>query len=119
MNSKLRALLLVAGLVSLTSCYVYDPYYHGYVVPGQSTAQTYDRAWGAAAGALHDQGVQITSEDRAGGLIQGRRGGMTVTARVITQADGRVRVEFNTAGASEDPGLPGRVSEAYERRMGR
>jgi len=37
-----------------------------------------------------------------------------------TQADGSVRVEFNTAGAtSRDPDLINRVSRSYDRRMGR
>ena len=41
-------------------------------------------------------------------------------SRVLTQADGKVRVEFNAGGAlSEDPGLPDRISRAYDARMGR
>jgi len=43
-----------------------------------------------------------------------------VTANVRTQADGSVRVEFNTAGeTSRDPDLINRVSRSYDRRMGR
>jgi hypothetical protein len=53
-------------------------------------------------------------------MIDGRRGGINVKARLMTQADGAVRVEFNASGAmSEDPSLPDRISRAYDARMGR
>ena len=43
-----------------------------------------------------------------------------MTAGVRTQADGSVRVEFNTAGATgQDPQLIERISRSYDRRMGR
>jgi GH25 family lysozyme M1 (1,4-beta-N-acetylmuramidase) len=64
--------------------------------------------------------VQITSEDRANGVIRGRRGRIDVSANVRTQADGSVRVQFNTAGATaQDPTLIDRISRAYDQRMGR
>ena len=114
-------MLLAAAIVgtTLAGCYVYDPYYpYGYY-PGQSIPATYDRAWNAAVGALWDQGVEMTVQDRAGGVIEGRRGQQTVRGRVVTQADGRVRVEFNVGGVAEDPGLPERLSRSYDARMGR
>ena len=50
----------------------------------------------------------------------GRRGGIDLTATVRTQADGSVRVEFATSGATEqDPQLIERVSRSYDARMGR
>ena len=102
--------------IPLSSCYVYDPYYpYGY--PAGPAA--YDRSWNAALGALRDEGVQISREDRTGGLIEGQRGPVGVKARVMTQGDGRVRVEFNTSNTSQDPGLPDRISRAYDARMGR
>ena len=114
---KLLAAFLLA-LAPLAGCVVYDPYYPYYGAPGGPSA--FDRSWSAAVGAMHDQGVQIGVEDRANGVIEGRRGGLTVAARVATQADGRVRVEFNTRGQlSEDPGLSDRVSRSYDARMGR
>jgi hypothetical protein len=121
MNAKLRSVVLVAGLCTLGGCYVYDPYYpYGHPPPGASPAATYDRAWNAALGAMRDQGVDIAGEDRSNGVIDGRRGGVNVRSRVVTQADGRVRVEFNMSGAmSEDPGLADRISRAYDARMGR
>jgi len=107
------ALCLVAAL---PGCVVYD-----YPPPGYTTTAPgpgpYERAWNNALGALVDQGVNVTTQDRAGGLIQGNRGNIRVTARLITQADGAVRVEFNTNGAlSEDPGLPERISRSYDAR---
>jgi hypothetical protein len=38
-----------------------------------------------------------------------------VTASILTQADGTVRVAYNTS----DQGLANRISSAYEARMGR
>jgi hypothetical protein len=105
------ALALACGLAA---CVVYDYPPYGYPAPGPSA---YERAWNNAMGALSDQGIQITNQDRAGGLIQGRRGNITVTTRLIAQPDGAVRVEFNTGGAlSEDPSLPDRISRAYDAR---
>jgi hypothetical protein len=113
-----RAVVASALVVGLASCVV-DPYYpYGY--PQVSPQAAYDRYFNAALGAMVDAGLQVSGEDRAGGTIRSQRGGITMNARVITQADGRVRVEFNASGAiSEDPGLPDRVSRAYEARLGR
>jgi hypothetical protein len=118
MKSPARYLAFFIALVALAGCVVYDPYYpYGAPPPGPSK---FDRAWNAAVGALQDQGVQIGNQDRGSGTIDGRRGGINMKARVLTQADGSVRVEFNASGAmSEDPGLPDRISRAYDARMGR
>jgi hypothetical protein len=81
---------------------------------------SFDRSWSAAVGALDDQGVRITGQDRGAGQVRGTRDGIDVVANVRTQADGSVRVEFNTAGATaRDPTLIDRISRAYDRRMGR
>ena len=120
MNAKIRSIVLVAGLLVLGGCYPYYPYPYSGAPPGGGPAATSDRAWAAAMGAMQDQGVQIGSQDRSTGTIDGRRGNVTVRTRLVTQADGRTRVEFNMGGAiSEDPGLPDRISRAYEARMGR
>jgi len=80
----------------------------------------FDRSSSAAVGAMQDQGVQIDVEDRAGGVIRGRRCGIDVAASVRTQADGSVRVQFDSSGATEqDPTLLHRISSADDRRMGR
>jgi len=81
---------------------------------------TFDRSWSAAIAAARDEGVQILSEDRASGVIIGNRGEQEVTINVRNQADGSVRMEFGARGPKgSDPGLAGRVSRAYDRRMGR
>ena len=81
---------------------------------------TFDRAWNAALSAARDEGVQVTSENRAGGVISGNRGEQEVTINVRTQADGSVRVEISQRGPKgADPGLAGRISRAYDSRMGR
>jgi hypothetical protein len=112
--------LLLSGLVLAvfaSGCVVYDTPPPGYtVVPGTS----FDRSWGAAVGALRDQGVTVTEENREAGVVRGRRGSINVVGNVRTQADGSVRVQFDTTGATQtDPTLIDRVSQAYERRMGR
>lgn len=100
-------------LLPLAGCVVYEP------VPYQQPS-SFDRAWAAAADALQDQGVTIQSLDRSAGVIRGTRGAISVTATLRTQADGRVRVEFNTTGtAGADPSLVERISASYDARMGR
>ncbi len=109
------ALLLLPAL--LGGCTVYQ------VAPGtyaSTPASGFDRSWAAVVGAFDDQGVGVTRADRSAGVVQGSRNGIGLTASVLTQADGSVRVEFNTTGATaRDPGLINRISDAYERRMGR
>jgi hypothetical protein len=81
---------------------------------------TFDRAWSAAINAAQDEGVRINGEDRASGAIFGSRGEQEITIYVRTQADGNVRLEFSVRGPKgADPGLAGRISRAYDRRMGR
>ena len=91
--------------------------------PGVYTAPvpaSFDRSWSAALGAFGDQGVRVTSQDRGAGQIRGTRDDINVTANVRTQADGSVRVEFNTSGdTARDPKLIDRISHAYDRLMGR
>jgi hypothetical protein len=120
------ALLLLLGLlqlagslaaVVLAGCVVYETA-PGVYVP--ATPASFDRSWSAALGAFDDQGVRITSQDRSTGQIRGTRDGIDLVANVRPQADGTVRVEFNTSGATaRDPTLIDRVSRAYDRRMGR
>ena len=109
------AAILTTVFMLLAGCVVYEP------VPANVPApSTFDRAWSAAIGAAQDEGVRITSEDRVKGVISGSRGDQDVTVNVQTQADGNVRVEFSARGPKgSDPGLAGRISRAYDRRMGR
>lgn len=114
--SSVRGALLAAVLVGVTGCTVYQ------VAPGTPVAMpsVFDRSSSAAVGAMQDQGVQIDVEDRAGGVICGRRCGIDVAASVRTQADGSVRVQFVSSGpTAQDPTLLHRISSADDRRMGR
>ncbi|HZZ94216.1 MAG TPA: hypothetical protein VFE23_16770 [Usitatibacter sp.] len=120
MKSSLAGVVAACAIVAgLPGCY-YGPYPYGYPSGGESSAMLYDRSWNALLGAFADQGVEVYGQDRTSGVIDGRRGGMNVRGHIVTQADGRVRVEYNTSGTlSQDPGLPDRISQAYEARMGR
>jgi hypothetical protein len=80
----------------------------------------FDRSWNAALGALDDADVAVTLADRASGTIYGTAGNDAVTMRVLSQADGSVRVETNVRGPSgADAALAQRIAAAYNRRMGR
>jgi hypothetical protein len=59
------------------------------------------------------EGVQVVLADLAGGLLEGRRGDVKVTARVATQANGSIDATF----AASDPGLVHRVRSRYAARM--
>ena len=105
--------LVILFATALTGCVVYEP------VPAPQPS-AFDRAWNAALGAAQDEGVRITSEDRINGIIRGARDEQEVTINVRSQADGSVRVEMSARGPKgSDPGLAGRISRAYDRRMGR
>jgi hypothetical protein len=107
------ALILVSGFAALASCTVYEP------APAPQPS-TFDRSWSAALAAAQDEGVRITSEDRSSGVIRGFRDEQEVTLNLRTQADGSVRIEIGARGPKgSDPGLAGRISRAYDRRMGR
>jgi hypothetical protein len=113
MRNALFRIAIVGTLAALAGCVVYDAP-PGYYATSPSPS-VFDRSWSAASGALRDQGVQVSREDRSSGVIEGQAGAARVSARVFTQADGNVRVEFNTS----DSALAQRISNAYEARMGR
>jgi hypothetical protein len=111
----IRLIVVVTALNGIYGCANPEP--APYYAPAPST---FDRAWSAALNAAQDEGVRITAEDRAGGTISGTRGEQGITIFVRTQADGNVRLEFSVRGPKgADPGLAGRISRAYDRRMGR
>ena len=107
---------MVAGCFAmLAGCVVYQP-----VPTPAPSPSTFDRAWNAALAAVQDEGVRITTEDRANGVIRGFRDQQEVTINLQTQADGNVRIEMSARGPKgADPGLAGRISRAYDRRIGR
>ena len=100
----------------LASCTYYVPPPTTTVVPGAPAS--FDRSFAAASGAMRDQGLTVTSEDRNSGTIIGKLEGGTVTANVRQQADGSVRVQFDASGM-RDQSVISRVSSSYDRRMGR
>jgi len=107
------ATIVVTALAALGGCVVYEP------VPAPQPS-TFDRSWSAALAAAQDEGVRINSEDRMNGVMRGSRDEQEVTINIRTQADGSVRVEMSARGPKgSDPGLAGRISRAYDRRMGR
>ena len=115
MKGRSCLLVTLAAVMAVAGCVAYEPV----VVPGSTVQQRYDRAWSAALGAMYDQGVSVSVQDRGAGVIRGERGGMTITATLQTMADGSVQVKFNSSGPkSADPDLIHRVSDSYDRRMG-
>ena len=107
----------LAGAALLGSCTVYQTA-PGVYAPAPPSA--FERSWNAALGGAQDAGVQVTSADPSSGLIRGTRGSIDVTVVVVRQADGSVRVQFDSKGPTQqDPGLAERFSQAYDRRMGR
>jgi hypothetical protein len=108
--------LIIFGVL-FSGCAYYQPAPAVYVT---KPANSFDRSWNAAVGALQDQGVRIATQDRSSGIVRGSRNGIDATANVRTQADSSVRVEFNTSGATaNDPELINRITQSYNRRMGR
>jgi hypothetical protein len=112
MNLKmcLRRLAVVVAILSLGSCVAYAP------MPVGMQPTRFDQSWAAASGALFDQGLTITTQDRNTGVIRGERGDTSVTVTLESLPDGRVQVKFNSTG---DSTVVERVSQSYERRMGR
>jgi hypothetical protein len=109
----LRILLTAFALSALAaSCVVYEPAYY------RSTS-TFDRAWSAALGGLQDSGVTVTSANSSTGVISGSKDGVDVTVSLDRQADGQIKVQFDSRNSQRDPTLATRFSQAYERRMGR
>ena len=109
------AIAVVAVPIIVTGCAVYEP------VPAYAPpANSFERSWTAAVGAAQDVGVRIASEDRTRGVITGANDSRDVTITVVTQADGRVRVEISARGPQGgDANLANDISRAYDRRMGR
>jgi hypothetical protein len=123
-NSLLFTLTLPL-ILTTTSCTYYQPVpvYRTVPVVTSTTTTTrttklsrYDQSWSAAIGAFADNGIKINIKDQKVGLIQGFRDGIEVSGNLRTQADGSVRVQFDTPG---DSVLVHDITNSYNRRMGR
>ena len=111
----LTGLVMGLGFPLLSACTYYAT---PYPATAPYTVNSFDRSYDAALGALADQGLRITAQDRASGNIVGSNGPMSVTAMVRPQADGTTRVEFKTSGDASG-NLSQRVLASYNARMGR
>ena len=117
MQLKPCRLIVLSALLALGGCVAYEPVP---VFPQATVQQRFDRSWAAATGAMSDQGLTILSQDRGAGVVRGERRGATITATLETLPDRRIQVKFASTGDhSTDPGLIQRVSDSYDRRMGR
>lgn len=106
MNVARRLLGLLVVAFGLAACVVYEP------VP----VDPVEAPWRAALGAMEDAGLAVVTADRGTGTVRGTRGGAEGTILVRMRNEGRVGVEITSRG---DPGLTQRLTDAYNRRMGR
>ena len=112
-GALLTLMVVLTGLWG--GCVVYEPM----PAPGYY-GSSYDRVWDSAVGAAEDAGVKITSADRTAGIIRGVTNSADVTISVISQADGKTRVEFSSKSPKgQDADLSDRFTSFYNRRMGR
>ena len=65
--------------------------------------------------AMQDAGLTISTADRLTGTLRGSRSGAEVVMAVRPRGDGSVEVRIDSA----DRALAQRVSDGYDRRMGR
>ena len=115
MTRQLSSLAIALLLLLLAGCVAYETVPAPYLSP----QQRFDQAWDAAMGAMTDQKLTIMSQDRGAGEIRGFAGTITVTAILKPRANGTVEVNFETVGSADiDPGMGGRVSQSFLRRMG-
>ena len=114
----LRVLLRSALCACLAAATSAGCTYYQAVPAAPSGPSAFDKSWNAALGAAEDLGVSVNTADRTSGYIYGTTPTEDVTISVHTQADGRVRVEFNAKGPTGTD-LPNQLHRAYEARMGR
>lgn len=105
---RFAAFLLV--VLGLAGCAAYEP------VP----VDPMRAPWQAAIGAIGDAGLTLVTADQATGTIRGTRGTVEGIIVVRMRNDGRVGVEISSRDPDKrDPALVQRLTEAYNRRMGR
>ena len=78
----------------------------------------FDRTFDAALGALVDQKMVVTQQDRRRGTIEATAGKAGINVTLSNMLDGTIRVNFDPQGdMSADPGLLQRVTDSYNQRM--
>ena len=111
MTALFRALAALIAVLFLSGCVVYEP------VPAPDP---FDASWRAAIGAIGDAGLTLVTADQATGTIRGTRGSLEGIIAVSHRPDGRVGVEISARDPDKvDPALTKRLTDAYNRRMGR
>ena len=112
-SGQRRALLLALGLAALAGC----------ATQAQRTQfdshLSFDRTFNTAMGAMADQKMIFSVQDRRQGLLVAELNGDTVQATLRPNPlDSTVRVEFSAVGAPHgDDKLLTRVVDAYRQRM--
>lgn len=109
-----RFFLVLALMAGIAACAVVapSPYAHGVLQPG------FNRSWNNAIDAMKDEGVQVVMSDLAAGRLEGQRGRVTLTVRVVNEGVGKQDVDFVASGAvAEDPTLADRVRKRFDARM--
>jgi hypothetical protein len=105
---RLGALLVLA--FCLAGCVAYEP----------APVDPMQQPWQAAMGAIQDAGLTLVTADQATGTVRGTRGTAEGVITVRMRSDGRVGVEITSHDPDRrDPGLTQRLTDAYNRRMGR
>jgi hypothetical protein len=105
---RLAAFLFLT--VGLAGCATYE------AVP----ADPMQAPWQAAIGAIGDAGLTLVTADQATGTIRGTRGSVEGIIAVRMRNDGRVGTEITAKDPEKrDPTLVQRLTDAYNRRMGR
>lgn len=108
--SLLQRIAVVLIALGLSGCVVYEP------VP----VDPMEAPWRAAVGAVEDAGLAVVAADRATGTVRGTRGNVEGIINVRMRNDGRVGVEITSRDPDKrDPTLTQRLTDAYNRRMGR
>jgi hypothetical protein len=116
MINKPSMVVAIVAVLSLAGCVAYPP--APVAAPQLTPQEHFDRTLEAAAGAISDEGMMVTSQDRGTGTIRGVWAGFTVTAKVDRRTDGSIRVKFDTPGTSfREQKLVDRVTISYNRRM--
>jgi hypothetical protein len=112
MRRSLATAALVAALGGLVACVGTPPG----TVP--NSLSSYDRTFDTALGAMTDQKLDISQQERRLGTIVGTLGEVSITATLQPLFDGTTRVTFKQQGeAPADPGLLKRVVDSYNERM--